>query len=471
MLARAMLMPAFLVILAAAGQQAPAAAGSRKGRATMRAGFARVKITPPLGTRMMGFGGRDYEHGCTAIHDDIFVRAAYLQQGDEAAVIMGFDLCFVGRAETVRYRERLKEKLGLEPGQVLFNASHSHVGPMIGTWYWAKYVGPETAYVDQLEAAVVEAATEAKRNAREVTVWAGATRSSLPMSRRKLNAEGKAEFIPNPGGLVFGHLPLCLFRDAQGQPVCLLLSVSCHPSTIGGWEISAEYPGVALAGIDAHLGATASLFLQGTGGDAKACVIGVGSSRSAGEDHWRAGTWEDVKQAGEIVAKEVNEALDRGLTQVQPRLRSEATIVEWPMERPLDQAGYEAIAADESAPEVRRRWAKQWADMLQRGEKLPAAVPLELQGIQIADGMRIVALEGEAVAGWGHFFQRFFGDGVTFGLGYSNGEGLYLPTSDIMDQGGYEVDSFWEYHQPARLAKGFEGILTKALERMHGKIR
>ena len=34
---------------------------------TLRAGFALEKITPPLGTRMMGFGRRDYEQGCQSI--------------------------------------------------------------------------------------------------------------------------------------------------------------------------------------------------------------------------------------------------------------------------------------------------------------------------------------------------------------------------------------------------------------------
>ena len=45
-----------------------------RGRKRMKAGFARAKITPPLGTTMMGFGGRDMAHGCDAIHDDMLCR-------------------------------------------------------------------------------------------------------------------------------------------------------------------------------------------------------------------------------------------------------------------------------------------------------------------------------------------------------------------------------------------------------------
>ena len=73
----------------------------------MKAGFARISITPPLGTAMMGFGRRDRAHGCDAIHDDIFVRALYATQEGESALIMDFDLCFLGREECDRYKSAI----------------------------------------------------------------------------------------------------------------------------------------------------------------------------------------------------------------------------------------------------------------------------------------------------------------------------------------------------------------------------
>ncbi len=44
----------------------------------MKAGFARVKITPPVGTRMTGFDGRDRKHGSGGVHEDVYARALYL---------------------------------------------------------------------------------------------------------------------------------------------------------------------------------------------------------------------------------------------------------------------------------------------------------------------------------------------------------------------------------------------------------
>ncbi len=423
----------------------------------MRAGFARVSITPPLGTRLMGFAARDHEQGCTAIHDDIFVRALYLEHGPEAALIIGYDLCFIGRAAADRFKAEIERELGLEPAQILMNASHSHVGPAVGRWYYGGYEPPDARYLDLLGEATLRAARDAKRAAQPVTVWAGATRSRLPLNRRRPE-NGAIAFAPNPEGFVFDALPVCLLRGRDDRPVCLLFSVSCHPSMMAGWEVSAEYPGAATDRLDARLGAPVSLFLQGTGGDAKPRTIGEGLAR------FRPATWEDVKQAGEMVAGEVAEVLEGGLTRVEPGLRSGLMEVSWPMEAPLPREAYAAIANDAGAGEVRRWWAQRIGDSLDRGETLPSAVELVLQGIRIGEGLRLVALEGEAVAGYGALMERFYGGGVTFPLGYSNGEGLYLPTSAMLDEGGYEVESFWEYGFPARLAKGFEGILTDALE-------
>ena len=51
-------------------------------------------------------------------------------------------------------------------------------------------------------------------------------------------------------------------------------------------------------------------------------------------------------------------------------------------------------------------------------------------------------------------------------MGYSDGCQLYLPSSKMIDEGGYEAESAWEYRFPAPLAKGVEDILTAAVEQL-----
>ena len=428
----------------------------------MKAGFAKVCITPPVGTTMYGFATRDRDHGCEGVHDDLFVKALYVSQGGEEAVIMGFDLLFFSRANVDRFKGAVGRKLGLSPRQILFNTSHTHCGPATGTtWAYADYDRPpDRFYEDEVERGIVRAACEARGNAREVTVWVGATRSSVPMSRRKRDEKGNMQFWSNPQGVVCNHLPVCLFKDPAGRPVCLLFSVSCHPSTTGGFMISADYPGPAMDALDMHMGATCSLFLQGCGGDAKASIIGQG-------ERWRSGTWEEVAQAGHTVAKEVIQCAEAGLTRVEPDLHCGLIDMEWPLQPALDRAGYEGIAADSRVGDIKQRWAKRQTEKLARGWTLPAVAPITLHGIQLGKGLRLVGLEGEAVAGLGLLMLDFYkGKGVTFPMGYTDGAQLYLPTEAMLEEGGYEAVSYHEYGWPAGFAKGFERILRDSLEQL-----
>jgi len=431
----------------------------------MKAGFAKVCITPPAGTRMYGFASRDKDHGCEGVHDDIFVRAAYLSCDGEEALIMGFDLLFFGREDADRFKGAVGRKLDLAPRRILLNASHTHCGPMVGTtWAYADYgLGVELEqrfYAEQLERAIVRAACEARDHAQDVTVWAGAGRSSVPVCRRKPDGKGGVTWAPYRDGVTCSHLPVCLFKDTNGKPVCLLFSISCHPSTIGGFEISADYPGPAMDMLDKHLGAECSLFLQGTGGDAKAYIIGQG-------EKWRAGTWEQVAEAGRIAAKEVIEALESGLERVQPEIRCGLVDMDWPLQPPPDRAALEAIASNETERELKRLWAKRQLERFDRGQTLRTSASVLLHGVQIGKGLRLIALEGEAVAGLGlHILEFYKDDGLTFPLGYTDGMQAYLPTSAMLDEGGYEAVSYFEYGQPAPFAKGMEQVITKGLEQL-----
>lgn len=432
---------------------------------SLNAGFARICITPPVGTPMTGFGGRDYDPaGSRGIHDDLYVRALHLSQGEEQVLIMGFDLLFFSRGEADRFKGAIGRRLGIEPNRILLNTSHTHTGPKVGTWF---YTDSDPLYLDFLEKAIVEAAEIASENSCPVTMWAGTTTSKVPMSRRKPLPDGSVDFAPYPDGTVCDTLPVCLFRDTDDTPVCLLFSVSCHPSTIKGddraYQVSADYPGAAMSALDSYLGTTASMFLQGAGGDAKASVIGEGS------DYWRAGTWDDVEKAGRMAAGEVISLLKDGLVRRDADLGNVLVGMNWPLEDSPAVSDLKEIIANpsahsESMPEVKQTWAREQLTKLSRGYELRRSVQITAHAVQLAPDVRIVGIEGELVAGLGNLIADHYSGGVTFPLGYTDGAQLYLPTSAMMDEGGYEVASYWEYRQPAPLKKGMEGILSATLD-------
>ena len=241
----------------------------------MRAGFGQAIITPPLGTRMSGFGGRDRARGCERIEDDLFVRALVLEQEGLRLAIVAYDLLFFERPYADRLIAAVSGASGAAPEAVLLNTSHTHAGPCVDVWGFNAFDPGEPLYREQVEAATVRAVAAAAESLRPARLKAGAGETTLPVSRRKPDGSGIAQWRPYPAGEICRHLPVLWLEAECGRPVCLLYSVSCHPSTLGGWRISADYPGAAGALLESEFGVPA-LFLQGAGGDTKACVIADG---------------------------------------------------------------------------------------------------------------------------------------------------------------------------------------------------
>jgi hypothetical protein len=411
---------------------------------------------------MLGFGGRDRTDGCKGVHDPLYARALYLEHGGERALILAYDLCFFSREVADRYKGALGRALDLTPRQMLINFSHTHAGANTGMWSYSDYAMPDIHYLRDLEAATLRAAEQAHDAARGVDLHTGVTRTSLPLSRRKVDASGYAQWAPAPEGLVYNRLPLALFTDDDGKPVALVFSVSCHPSTVGGHLISADYPGEACERLNEYLNADCSLFLQGVGGDTKARVIGDG-------EEWRSGKFGDVDDAGEIVAIEAIRALDAGLTPTEPALKCALEEMQWPLQPLPTRAEFMHMRDNPREFDLKRLWAERMIQRLERGEELPTSASILAHGMQIGEGVRLLGLEGEAVAEWGPIIADFYGGGVTFPLGYTDGTQLYLPVTRMLPEQGYEVESYYEYGAPAPLAPGMEEHVLAVLGRLRAK--
>ena len=164
------------------------------------------------------------------------------------------------------------------------------------------------------------------------------------------------------------------------------------------------------------------------------------------------------------------EVLDAGLAPIEPQIRCSLVEMKWPLQPPPDRAALQTMAADETGKEIKRFWARRQIERLDRGQTLRTDTPVLLHGIQLGERLRLIGLEGEAVAGLGlHILDHYEGRGVTFPLGYTDGMQMYLPTSAMLPEGGMEVESYWEYGMPAPVAKGTEDVVTKALTELRDR--
>lgn len=426
----------------------------------MLAGFAKTKITPPVGTRMEGFGALQRDPaGAADIHDDLFARALYCGEGDETVLILAYDLLFFSRENADRLKAAVGRALDLSPRQILINTSHTHCGPHTSNYATHASLPPDRPWLEVVERQSIAAASEARTTTQPVTLYAATGRCRLPVSRRRLVEGEGVRWLPWPEGPTCDLLPTCLFRGPDDEPVCLLFSVSCHPSTVHVNQFSAEYPGAACRRLDAQLGGEVSMFLQGAGGDAKPCVVADGPAKPL--PTWRRGGWEDIEAAGQIVAEDVLGLLDR-LQPVAPAVASALVEAELPLQSLPDRDEIESFLEADSP--ARRHWAGQQLERLRRGFALEPSARVLVQSLTLGDGLTLAALEGEPVGELGLRIAQRLPGGTTFPLGYSNGAGLYLPMSRMLAEGGYEVESYFEYGYAAPLADGIEARLDSALD-------
>jgi hypothetical protein len=183
-----------------------------------------------------------------------------------------------------------------------------------------------------------------------------------------------------------------------------------------------------------------------------------------------------VEKVGTILGDETIGVLKGGLKEFEPSLRAALKETRWPLLPARSRSEFEKVAGDltPGAPSSQQRlyplWAARQLELLDRGQALRTAASVLIQGVQVGKGLRMVAIEGEPVAEHGLNILKFYDQDVTFPLGYANGEAMYLPVTRQLPEGGYEVDSYWEYGAPAGLAPGMEEVVTQTLEafRMQG---
>ncbi len=231
----------------------------------LKAGAAKIDITPPIGHPMWGYAARK-DAPSTGVREPLQARAVVLTVGKEAMAIVSLDL---GRAPTrgsmANIRKKLKESIGIE--NIFLVASHTHHGPVLELDDWPN---KEKPYVRTLEEKLVQVITDANKNLMPAAF--GVSSHDVPFNRnrhwRKANPPVDKEML------------IARIDDAKGKPIAHLVHFAAHPTMLPAKlrEFSPDFPGFLAEHVEKELGGVC-LFLQGAAGDLSANSPGEGPEK------------------------------------------------------------------------------------------------------------------------------------------------------------------------------------------------
>ena len=245
----------------------------------LRAGSAKVNITPPVGVKLIGSKG----YSSDSILDDLYVKSLVLSDGDTTLAIVSLDLLYSPLEDiTGPVRDIVREKIGIPAQNVLVCATHTHSGPEV--FRRSKLLPEKQANVDDINQAylgslinkIAGSVSIAYNNMQDVKI--GAAKGDLPeiiFNRRPKKPDGKVEmaftlpvevtatrkivtdgesnvkvtFTVPDKELEFGpvdpEVSVLRVEDIDGGIVASLVNFGCHPVSIYphlSTAISADYP-------------------------------------------------------------------------------------------------------------------------------------------------------------------------------------------------------------------------------------
>lgn len=223
----------------------------RASSGALEAGAARVDVTPSSPAYMAGF---KINKRHTEVNDPITVRALALRRGELTVVLVGCDLIGLHHYQVEEIRRRLRGVVA--PEALLVAATHNHAGPdTLGMWglppLWS---GLEAPVVERVLAGVVSAVESAVLRLRPVRArWGEAEAPAKGISRNRREPE-----------LIDRRIRVLALDSSEG-PVATLIHFACHPETLGSSNtiMSAGFPGVLCAEVEAARPGSVSIFLNG----------------------------------------------------------------------------------------------------------------------------------------------------------------------------------------------------------------
>jgi len=385
---------------------------SRESGDVLRAGIAKIDITPAKPVKMAGYGSRT---GLSkGVHDPLSARAVAFENNGKRLVLVSTDIIGFYNGTAGHLRKIILDEFKLKPSELFLSAIHTHSGPSL-TIDKKKGHSNNLEYTESLKDKLIEVIREALKTMRPVHIAAGVGHSPVGANRRelKLDSSGKSSIKlgRNPYGPTDKEVLVMKVAKPDGTPIAALFDYATHATSLGpkNYIISGDVLGLAEQFVEKILGEN---------------VIAPAFAGASGDiDPWfrvlpafntEAGWIPEPVLLGTMLGEEVVHVF-RNIERVFPggEIKTAFAAIELP--------------------------GKQRGEVSTK-EKHPATKLLNITAARVGD-IAFIGIGCEVLTEIGMAIKAASPCKHTFVITHCNGAAGYLPPEYVYTEGGYEVKS------------------------------
>ena len=238
----------------------------------VKVGVAACDITPDVqkyDVPMAGYGARGGRPS-TGVHDPIFAKVLYFEDGDTRMALVTTDL----RSVTPDLKNQIIAKAtdsGLTRENLLVCASHNHSGPSIyAEKFWQLQFGVyDPAIVEEMSSRIAEAIGRARASLFEAKIGHGTTMLEGFTRNRRWEYDQAAREAAGETPQTNPRLFVMRMDDAEGTTRAVLVNFATHPTILGAdnFEISGEWPGALQRTLESKFPGAVAFYTNGAEGD------------------------------------------------------------------------------------------------------------------------------------------------------------------------------------------------------------
>lgn len=394
----------------------------------------RTTITPEKPVQLGGYADRIGVFRQVA--DPIEANVLLICCGQQRLFLVTFDLLYVGEG----LRRRIEQRLALPPEALFLAASHTHSAPM--TADALPGLGrPDPQYVDFVAAQVEQLFRSLDGCGKEGSISYHHARAPYNINRRlrrlRLQRRGftfEHGWGANPFGQRDEIIRVLRINDSQGQPYAVVWNYACHPTAYpDSTQVSADYVGIVRSRLRAAYGNIPVLFLQGFSGDLRPPFTAKIENLSSLLRRICLGPYCAPPEMSEFLAWSNRiadcaiEALRNSGAPVEGQLAVSRQVVPW--------------------PGLGTRISKQ----------------LSMHSVKLGN-TRILGIGAELVARYRSLIEPLFPGENLISAGCIDQVWAYLPTDEMLAEGGYEVDGFRRnFNFESHYVRGIETKFLQAI--------